>query len=43
MPLNKTFLGAYFGMFTDQFGIHWMVNHELKEHQDFEDKNQKDI
>ena len=26
MPLNKTFWGAYFGMFTDKFGIHWMVN-----------------
>jgi len=28
MPLNKTFWGAYFGMFTDKFGIHWMVNHD---------------
>lgn len=26
MPMNKTFWGAYFGMFTDKFGIHWMVN-----------------
>ncbi|MGM9475560.1 VOC family protein [Pedobacter sp. GSP4] len=26
MPMNKTFWGAYFGMFTDQFGINWMVN-----------------
>jgi len=26
MPLDKTFWGAYFGMFTDKFGIHWMVN-----------------
>ena len=26
MPLQKTFWGAYFGMFTDKFGIHWMVN-----------------
>lgn len=26
MPLNKTFWGAYFGMFTDKFGINWMVN-----------------
>lgn len=26
MPMNHTFWGAYFGMFTDQFGIHWMVN-----------------
>ncbi|MGD9487198.1 MAG: VOC family protein [Calditrichaceae bacterium] len=30
MPLDKTFWGAYFGMFTDKFGIHWMVNCELK-------------
>jgi PhnB protein len=26
MPLENTFWGAYFGMFTDKFGIHWMVN-----------------
>ncbi|KOP38576.1 VOC family protein [Flavobacterium sp. WLB] len=26
MPLNKTFWGAYFGMFKDKFGINWMVN-----------------
>jgi PhnB protein len=26
MPMNSTFWGAYFGMFTDKFGIHWMVN-----------------
>jgi PhnB protein len=26
MPLAKTFWGAYFGMLTDQFGIHWMVS-----------------
>ena len=30
MPLAKTFWGAYFGMFTDKFGIHWMVNHDEK-------------
>lgn len=38
MPLEKTFWGAYFGMFTDKFGIHWMVNCELKEHKDYEQK-----
>lgn len=32
MPLDKTFWGAYFGMFIDKFGIHWMVNCELEEH-----------
>ena len=26
MPMNKAFWGAYFGMFTDKFGIQWMVN-----------------
>jgi PhnB protein len=26
MPMNKTFWGDYFGMFTDQFGINWMVS-----------------
>ena len=29
MPLDKTFWDAYFGMFTDKFGINWMVNYEL--------------
>ncbi|MEO6704447.1 MAG: VOC family protein [Ginsengibacter sp.] len=31
MPLNKTFWGAYFGMFTDKFGINWMVNFDENE------------
>ena len=26
MPLNNTFWGDYFGMFTDKFGINWMVS-----------------
>lgn len=26
MAMNQTFWGAYFGMFTDKFGIHWMIN-----------------
>lgn len=26
MPMENTFWDAYFGMFTDKFGIHWMVN-----------------
>jgi len=30
MPLEKTFWGAYYGQVTDAFGIHWMVNVELK-------------
>jgi len=27
MPLGDTFWNAYFGMFSDKFGIHWMVNY----------------
>lgn len=30
MTMNETFWGAYFGMFTDKFGIHWMISCELK-------------
>lgn len=26
MPLKKEFWGDTFGMFTDKFGVHWMVN-----------------
>ncbi|MDE3056972.1 MAG: VOC family protein [Bacteroidota bacterium] len=26
-PLKDEFWGAYFGMFTDRFGIRWMVNY----------------
>lgn len=28
MPMEDTFWGAYFGMFTDKFGINWMVNYD---------------
>jgi PhnB protein len=28
MPLGKMFWGALFGMFTDKFGIQWMVNYD---------------
>ena len=30
MPLQDTFWGAYFGMFIDKFGIHWMINFDEK-------------
>jgi len=30
MPLQDTFWGARFGMFTDRYGIKWMFNCELK-------------
>jgi PhnB protein len=26
MPLEKQFWGDAFGMLTDKFGVHWMVN-----------------
>ena len=26
VPMNKTFWGDYFGMFTDKFGISWMMS-----------------
>lgn len=29
MPLEVTFWNAYFGMWTDKFGINWMVNYDL--------------
>src|SRR5215204_357870 len=32
MPLEKTFWGALFGMFTDKFGINWMVNYDYNRH-----------
>ncbi len=28
MALAETFWGAYFGMWTDKFGISWMVNYD---------------
>ncbi len=28
MPMQDTFWGAYFGTWTDKFGINWMVNYE---------------
>ena len=26
MPMTDTIWGAYFGMFIDKFGVHWMIN-----------------
>ncbi|MEN3978519.1 VOC family protein [Acinetobacter sp. CWB-B33] len=31
MQLDKTFWGALYGAFTDQFGIKWMINCQLEE------------
>lgn len=31
MPLGDMFWGDYFGMFTDQFGVNWMVSAGMKE------------
>ncbi|MBK9401508.1 MAG: VOC family protein [Bacteroidetes bacterium] len=30
MPMNNTFWGSYFGMFTDKFGINWMISYDGK-------------
>ena len=30
MPLQDAFWGAKFGMLTDQFGVHWMFNHDYE-------------
>jgi len=30
MPMASTFWGDYFGMFTDQFGINWMISFNEK-------------
>lgn len=27
-PFKKEFWGAYFGMFSDKFGIRWMINYD---------------
>lgn len=31
MPLEKAFWGAYFGMFTDRYGIQWMINYDYNQ------------
>lgn len=28
MPIQDTFWGAYFGIWTDKFGINWMINYD---------------
>jgi len=33
MPLNNTFWGDYFGMFTDKFGVNWMVSFNANNNQ----------
>jgi PhnB protein len=30
MAMNPTFWGDYFGMFTDKFGVQWMVSFDTK-------------
>lgn len=30
MPLEDVFWGGYFGIFTDKFGVKWMISHEPK-------------
>lgn len=29
-PLREEFWGAYYGAFTDKFGIQWMINYQFK-------------
>ncbi|MES2059516.1 MAG: VOC family protein [Patescibacteria group bacterium] len=31
MPLDKTFWGALFGVFTDKYGVEWMLNFQVEE------------
>ncbi|NBA86830.1 VOC family protein [Emticicia sp. CRIBPO] len=31
MSLEKTFWGSLFGMFTDKFGINWMINYDYNQ------------
>jgi PhnB protein len=33
MPQGDTFWGDYFGMFTDKFGINWMVSYNKQQQQ----------
>ena len=28
MAMNNTFWGSYFGMFTDKYGINWMIGYD---------------
>ena len=30
MPLADMFFGAYFGEFSDKYGINWMINYQNK-------------
>jgi PhnB protein len=30
MPLEDMFFGAYFGEFSDKYGINWMINYQKK-------------
>lgn len=32
MPLQTTFWGDYFGMWTDKFGINWMISFATQQH-----------
>ena len=32
MPLQHTFWGDYFGMWTDKFGVNWMISFATQQH-----------
>ena len=38
VPLDKMFWGALFGMFTDKFGIQWMVNYDYNQQKPADEK-----
>jgi PhnB protein len=31
VPMSRQFWGAYFGMLTDKFGVHWMISFDEKQ------------
>ncbi len=31
MPMQETFWKSYYGMFTDKFGVNWMINTQLSD------------
>jgi PhnB protein len=33
MPIQDMFWGAYWGSFTDKFGVQWMINYDKNRHQ----------
>ena len=40
LPVQKTFWGAYFGMFQDKYGIQWMISYDEKHQKGLEEIEQ---